>query len=428
MRTQSLTLIVALLLAPTCAAQDKGAEPAPLTPRQLAEKVLDDVRDAKHEMKMRIVWPPDDEEEIPASCELYMISGYLSWTCTRIAWDGRVVDATRVTVTSGSFHTPQGEQYRAEKLTVTPETFARAWRAAGLLLEATATEINPEPRDGRIGGSMSFTSGSGDASTWVRIREGGAGEPLYTHVVRGSSSHDGIRDFEEIRNVALYRLFDGILPEEKGRAPWAYGLREGEKRPLRMPTSPETLALLTSWAPRLLDEVKAATPGANAMKEYEALHLRMSLAMIGEVACEPAVPAIEALREKIAPALKMTREEWWQSVRGPGVLTRASQYDIQGVDDAAQYALLKIRLLHHWDADAAMKIVRDIPRKTWTDRDRINWIRARYFAVDPEGYRERLLADLADAAAGEAFLTETRDELAARYPGQPAGGGAPAPK
>jgi hypothetical protein len=101
MRVSFLVIAVLLTASWTLFAQAKAADkPDDLTPRRVAEQVLDAVRDDTHKQRVSIIWPPDEDEEVPAQCEVYVIRGHLAYTCTRIAWKEGVVAAFAILKTA----------------------------------------------------------------------------------------------------------------------------------------------------------------------------------------------------------------------------------------------------------------------------------------------------------------------------------------
>lgn len=196
-----------------------------------------------------------------------------------------------------------------------------------------------------------------------------------------------MRNTGRMRNRAIFQCF---------RALWR---DEGEK------DAPQGEAFpLEEWAPFLRGEVKNSAEASAPDKDLadrERLLLETSLRILGEAGDEAAEPVIRALQEKLGPS------------------ENPEKYRIQSVLKEAGWALTKIRFLNRWDAAGAAEVIRGNPRALHAQNDLADWLRRRYFLVDPGGCHRHLLEDLARRTGDAALLRETLRELGARYGGEP---------
>ena len=135
--------IIAAILVAAASRSVLGANPAPAakatTPRELAEKLLDDCRDDQNRKKIRVIWPKDPPPDVPEAADVYLIDGVDYFgrqrTCKRLVWAKGGLKAHRLRLTrpfSGSTNEPS----YADAPQVDPGAFERAWRAADLLRRA----------------------------------------------------------------------------------------------------------------------------------------------------------------------------------------------------------------------------------------------------------------------------------------------------
>ena len=397
MKAASLAAVLLLLFA---GSRPRAAEPpVEKTPAHLAAETLDSFRDATHEEKMKIVWPADAPTEAlpPPGAEVFLINGYINYAVTRLTWKDGTVQAERIQTKRTWFYNAKGESFEPERFDIPAAEFLRAWGAMTRLLGAKAEPLAPPPpletetdADGNIivhgFGSVSSQSSSHAHYHWVRVNLG-AGKPvLYQRVVRQRTFHNGIEDFDELRNRAVSRLFEALLPEGKD-AP------KGRAFPL------------AEWAPFLTAEIGAATRRIPPElpkygNEGEELLLEASLRILGETGHAAALPVLKALEAKLGNA------------------TEGGTYGAWCVRREAGFATTKIRFLSQWDSAGAMAAIRANPRHWHAENDLAKWLRARFFERDPKGYRNELLDDLAKRTQDADLVRETIAELAQRFPDQ----------
>jgi hypothetical protein len=392
------TQLAAALILCFGGAHALAVEPAEKTPAQLAAETLDSFRDAVHKEKMRIVWPAEAAEALPPpGAEVFLIHGYINYAVTRLTWKDGTVQAERVRTNRTWFYNAKGESFEAERFDVPAPEFLRAWKALGRLLGAKAEPLAPPPppetqtdAEGNLTfhafGSVSTRSSSHAAYVWVRVTCGTGQPPLYRRVVRQQTFREKIEDFDELRNRAISRLFEALLPEgrnaPKGRV---FDLAE--------------------WAPFLTAEIGAATERIPAElpksgNEEDHLLLEASLRILGETGHAAALPILKALEAKLAHA------------------TESGTYGAWCVRREAGFAATKIHFLTQWNPAEAMDAIRGNVRRWHADNDLAKWIRARFLERDPEGYQKELLDDLAQRAQDADLTRETIAELAQHYPGQ----------
>jgi len=363
---------------------------------RLATEALDSFRDEVHRERMDILWCTGEGSEapLPAAAEVYLIRGYIDYTCTRFVLRDGALRVQSVQVKRTWFYNPKGERYLAEEFQLPAAAFSRAWRAAGLLIGAKAVPLRQPARPEidesgafMVSASYSRRSSSHEPHVWVRLRGNPNLSPEYEGHVRGEKRRDGIQDFDELRTRAVFRVFSDMLPQ-------------GRDAPRGTPFP------LTEWAPFLTEEVRAWTgriPDDLTQEDLGAgddLPLETSLRILGETGHEPALPVVNALQDRLTDATEKKTYKAWCIRREAG------------------YARTKIRLLTRWDAAEAVRLIHGNPRHWHADNDLAKWMRARLFERDPEAYFSQLVADTAEQAHDAALLRDTVAELAARYPGR----------
>ncbi len=354
--------------------------------QELARSNLDSVRDTTHQEKLRIVWPRNASEARPLKgSDVFLIQGYIDYTCTRIVWsEGRGV-AQRVKLTRSWFYNPHGETYSAVEFPVTTEQFAKSWNAAALIRGARAEWVNPLPPTNAAGGwrsiSASRTRSSHEQTFFVRIR---GGNPLggFEWALRGTSSTEGVRDFDEIQTLAVFNVFATLTSPDPGEA---FDLR--------------------SWGPFLTDLLREqgralASNGEPPHGSSSELLVEISLRLLGQIGWEPALAVIEEIDETAGKA-ESGGSQWPERVFRESRIARA-----------------KIALRQRFDVGKARDVILNSPRDLNADVDLIQWARDRWFEADSDGYFTFLSANLGNPEVDERIQTEDLTDLQKRYPGR----------
>ncbi len=354
---------------------------------ELARSSVAAVRDDAHKEKVRIVWPTRSVEATPEDgAEVFLIQGYIDYTCTRIFRRGGAWMAQRVKLTRSWFYNQLGETFSAVEFPVPSERFATAWNAAGLIREARAELVNPPPRMEVKEGlwslgtmSMVFSRSSHEQTSYVRMR-GGKLLDGFEWDVCGTSSRDGLRNFDEIQGLAVFNVFAALTSQDAG-----------------------VTVDLRSWGPFLTDLLRAqGIEIASGAREFRSstLPIEVSIRLLGQMGWEPALGAINELDE-IARKAESGGAGWPEAVLRESRLARE-----------------KITLLQRFDSSKARGIILAHSRKLHPEVDLVKWVRAHYFEKDIAGYYAFLAANLGNPETDEAVLAEDVAELVKLYPGR----------
>lgn len=144
-RTLAAPTVILLIFVGAMLRVEAGELPTEAAPFALAQQELDRCRDEVHKREMKILWPDARPDQLPDNAEVYLIYGYISYTCTRLRWQNGAVLAERVETKRTWFYNASGESFTAVRLTIAPDDFARAWGAARLLLGAKAERLHLKP-------------------------------------------------------------------------------------------------------------------------------------------------------------------------------------------------------------------------------------------------------------------------------------------
>jgi len=364
-----------------------------LTPLALGQRELDFWRDDTHKREMKIVWPEMTAlpAQVPENAEAYLIKGYIDYTCTRLRWEKGAVRAERIMMKRTWFCNSQGESFAGERLSVVPGDFTRAWLAAKLLLGARDERLKPEPMQpmeqdadgswhGSSSGSCSISKGSHEPHLFIRLTQPDA--RIYQSAIRGESRTNGIQNFQELQNRAIFSVFDSLCPAGRN-AP------QGPEFPV------------TEWCEFLTAELKQAGQGTVVDKVADdcRLLLETTLRALGHAGYAAAEADIAGLHKKLEAA------------------DRDKNYTAFCIRDETEIALTKIEMLNRWNAERAATLIHGNLRKMHWQNDLAKWVRGLYFQRDQPGYHQLLLADLKPDSK-PALLCETLAELQMRFHGQ----------
>lgn len=352
----------------------------------LASQSLDAVRDDEHRARARIQWPTALAESEPADdTEVYLIEGYIDYTCTLFRWKQDHVAARQVRMTRSWFYS-RNESYVSREFTVAPEKFRQAWQAAMLVHRASALTDPPPSEPGKWPVvHMSGSAGSHEKSFYAGLQSPGA--PPIEYLVRGTRETNGLRDFAELQALAITRIFSELVPPDS------------ECRP----------AALSEWGPFLTRTVREQAQSPDPFSSISELLLETSLRLLGQMGYAPALPEIGSLETRVpAEAELQTKKESYRA--------ESIRYTADSILTEAYYATVKIALQQQFDAAKARQLIATRQRKLHSDRDLVLWVRQRYFENDPTGYQALLETDLTDPASSPELLQESIASLRASYP------------
>jgi hypothetical protein len=368
-----VVLLEAAILSAACSFTTRAGE-EPAAPRRMAEAAMEAERDQRHREKMRIVWPKDIPD-CPDGSEVYLIDGYIDYRCRRLTWDGKEVRIHTAECKRTWFYNAKGESFEATTSALDPEVFKDAWKAAMLLIAASVEPAKAEREDAHKLGDLrlSYSSSSHQRSKWVRMTD--AASVRYLHSVRGRRSSNGIADFEEMRNRAIFGLFEKLIEKKQSQ--------------------PEPLA---TWASFLAADIARAANGIGPIPAAEQrLLLEPAFRILGETGHEAAAETIRAIGEK----LKAGGEDYWA----------------MSLREEAGYALKKIQLIARWDPAVARRLIRSNPHALYAQNDLSDWVRRRYFIQAPEAYHAQVLADIRECPDDVGLLRESIRELSEVFTG-----------
>jgi len=328
-------------------------------PEQLAREAVEQFRDKKQRGKSEVIWPSAGIAKPPGlGAEVFLLEGYINYTCTRIFWREKDALVQRVKMGRTWFYNPKGEFYETEQFTVPAAQFREAWEAAQLVQAATLKVASPPVRKE----GWPITTGWGGFSShahhyYARLRDdSGMMLDWYERDRRGA---DGGRDFAEVQTLAVMQLFGGWKSDQ----PEPFDLKE--------------------WGPFLTRMLGVEKSAGGVLDE-------VSLRLLGEAGYEPALAVMTETEKDARERVRM------------------------------EYALArtKIEFLRQFDAARAAGMIHDWSRATWPDRDLVQWVRNLYFAQAPAAYRRLLEEDLRNEKTGEEVLRESIADLRKRWPGE----------
>lgn len=117
--------------------------------QEAARSMLEGLRTEKDRALTTLVVPEGKEgAELPEGAEVYLIRGYINYTCVRIFVRDQKVIAQRVKMARSWFYSPK-EDYSAKEWEIPPGDFARAWETVRLIREA-AMPRNVPPKQGEM--------------------------------------------------------------------------------------------------------------------------------------------------------------------------------------------------------------------------------------------------------------------------------------
>lgn len=368
----AMFVVAVALIAPAARADDSPG-------LALAKKTVEKLRGDEHREKMRIVWPETGGEMPPEGAEVALITGYIDYELTRFVWRGGKVEATSVYTARSWFYNTKGESLEASVFDVEPSAFATAWSAARHVLGARDERLEPEPA---LHADESHMMGKGSHSSvdWIRIRLPDHAMPVHISEATGTLYNwEGVRDWDDIRDPAVFKLFDELRAKRRESA---------ERRPIDPLT---TTGFVT-------DEIRRAAGRLDlAYRGEHKLLLSVCLRVAGDVGNDATLSAVERLKSALAAEPRDEQRDEAVRDRLTGELDVAST---------------KLRLRLHWDPAVACARLASEPESTYAESDLRKWVRRRYREQDPAGY----LALLADQRAqgvelpkGE--LARTLDEV-----------------
>ena len=356
----------------------------------LATEAIEVHRDAKHKTDMRIILPKTKPasskpllEQLPDNIEIYLIRGYISYSCTRISWKKGIVQAERISMAHSWFYNPNGESFVSEKIDVPPESFATTWLTTQVVLAASTEPINPKINENDLELSQLKKLTMSHAHHFlIRICENQNQNFLGT--TRGKTYRKDILDFEEIRIHSLYDLVERLFPPLKFR-----------ENPLGK-TFP-----LSEWDEFYTNEVKTIPIDLQTkdLPTDSKLRLETALCVLGESGCQAATPLIKTLLDKLSQN------------------ENKNYYNASSISAEAERALIKINLLNQWNIKNASTIIHNSEHLNFIRKDLIKWTRKMFFTRNPEAYHQLLSEDL-DPNLNSILICETMAELQKCFPGE----------
>lgn len=372
--TRELLLLAVIgLFSASWATEDGG--------KALASKTLEAVRDSmeddgkNHREKTSILWP--EANAVPSdTAEVYLISGYINFVCTRFVPQSDGVKAQRVKLSRTWFYNPKGEGYSMEEFFIPADDFRKAWEAALLLCGAEAQPLQ-KPED-----SLSWTAGYRSRShepTWY-VHLGSEGQTLFENAVRSMGFRNEIPNFEPFKIRAIYTVFNDLLTDKEGHP---FDLQE--------------------WGPFLTEVLRNQMPSVaedsrDYLKKYTTVSLETSLRLLGQSGYEPAQEEIARLKAVALDAQK-SGMKW-----------------LEPILRECDYVTIKIRFLSSFETAPARELIHSYSRSILPDQDLVLWMRKLFFEKNSDEYLILLSEDLRNTESSETILLESISELRRLHP------------
>lgn len=382
--------------ASSLVAQDAPSAGAPRPPfdpteaRALARATLDEARGEKSRERYVLHLPEDDPPTTRAGGEVVLVGGFISNYLIVFRWSAEAVECRYLSMMRTWFYNPYGEKWSSRSVEVTPQEFARRWGAACLMIGATTERRAPyEPASGGGSGGATHTP-----EAWIRIRDPGRKAPLYlgNRKYLGTDG-EGVRDFDDVRGAALFRLFEELVD------------RPTRKHPDMEPGLPLPV---DSWRPFLRETLDRYCKSALRVGEDDVPLPDESLLLVD--VCLRALSEAGEMSDRVL--LDRVDARLLRNLEG----AKSEDYATESARNEIPLTRQRIRFRWEWDSAGAAKAIRENPRKLHAQEDLVRWMRARYHEKDPKGYREMLLADI--GSKDRLLLLETILEIGRRLPAE----------